>query len=68
MSFDDIRDEFEADFNIPEEEYAQESSSTGMFLGMTPAQRFVIALLFFLTVAIISTFCLIVSGKVALPL
>ncbi len=68
MSFDEIRDEFEADFDFSEEEYTQESSSSGMFLGMTPVQRFVIALLFFMTVAIISAFCLIVTGKVALPL
>lgn len=68
MSFDDIRDEFEADFNFSDEEFAEESSSAGMFLGMTPVQRFVIALLFFLIVVIISAFCLIVTGKVALLL
>jgi hypothetical protein len=37
------------------------------FLGMTPAQRFVIALMFFLMVLIIGAFFLLVTGVIALP-
>lgn len=37
------------------------------FLGMTPAQRFVIALMFFLMVLIIGAFFLLVTGAIALP-
>lgn len=37
------------------------------FLGMTPGQRFVIALMFFLMVLIIGSFCLLVTGVIAIP-
>ena len=36
------------------------------FLGMTPGQRFVIALLLFLAVAVVGALCLVVTGKVLL--
>jgi hypothetical protein len=38
------------------------------FLGMTPAQRFVIALMLLFVVCLIGTFGLLVMGKVVLPL
>ncbi len=38
------------------------------FLGMTPAQRFVIAFMFFLMVLIIGAFALLVTGAISLPL
>jgi len=38
--------------------------STGPFLGMTAKQRFVIALLLFLMVLVLGTFCLVVTGKI----
>jgi hypothetical protein len=37
------------------------------FLGMTPAQRFIIALMLFIMVLIISTFCLFVTEKIIFP-
>lgn len=37
------------------------------FLGMTPGQRFVIALMFFLMVLIIGAFFLLVTGVIAIP-
>jgi hypothetical protein len=69
MSLDDIRNQFDDDFDFSEDEVwgEVESDPKPEFLGMTPAQRFVLAILLFLTTAIISTFCLLVAGKVALP-
>lgn len=37
------------------------------FMGMTPFQRFVISVLFFLMVLITGAFCLLITGSVALP-
>ena len=37
-------------------------------LGMSPSQRFVIALLLLFLVVLLSAFCLLVTGKVVLPL
>lgn len=37
------------------------------FLGMTPVQRFVIALMLLVIACVLSTFCLIVTEKIALP-
>jgi len=37
------------------------------FLGMTPAQRFVLCLLLFFLVCSCGTFILILTGKIALP-
>lgn len=68
MSIDDFRDEFESDFEFPDEEEWQDESTSDKILGMAPAQRFVVSLLLFFTVAIISAFCLVVTGKIALPL
>jgi len=39
--------------------------SRGPFLGMTAKQRFVILLMLFLMVLVLSTFCLLVTGKIA---
>lgn len=38
------------------------------FLGMTPAQRFVISLMFFLMVVIIGAFFLLVTGAISIPI
>ena len=38
------------------------------FMGMTPFQRFVISLLFFFMVLITGTFCLLITGSIALPI
>lgn len=37
------------------------------FLGMTPVQRFVIALMLLVIACVLSTFCLIVTEKIVLP-
>jgi hypothetical protein len=37
------------------------------FLGMTPLQRFVIALMLLVIACVLSSFCLIVTGKISLP-
>ena len=37
------------------------------FMGMTPTQRFILALMFFFMVLIIGTFFLLVTGVIAIP-
>lgn len=37
------------------------------FMGMTPFQRFVVSLLFFLMVVVAGSFCLLVTGSVRPP-
>jgi hypothetical protein len=68
MSLDNIRNQFDDDFDFSEEEVWGDPEPRPEFLGMTPGQRFVLALLLFLTTVLLSTFCLLVAGKVALPL
>jgi hypothetical protein len=68
MSLDDFRNQFDDDFDFSEEEVWGDPEPRPQFLGMTPAQRFILALLLFLTTAILSVFCLLVSGKLALPI
>ncbi len=68
--FDDLRDQADSSSFLDEEESSlPEVSSLGPrhFLGMTPAQRFVIALMLLLIACILSTFCLLVTEKVVLP-
>lgn len=68
MSLDDIRNQFDDDFDFSEEEVWGEPVVKPELFGMTPVQRFVLAFLLFLTTVIISAFCLLVVGKVALPI
>jgi hypothetical protein len=37
------------------------------FLGMTPVQRFVLALILFMMTCVIGTGCLVLTGKIYLP-
>ncbi len=67
MSLDDIRNQFDDDFDFSEEEVWGEPVVKPELFGMTPVQRFVLAFLLFFTTVIISAFCLLVVGKVALP-
>jgi hypothetical protein len=67
MSLDDIRNQFDDDFEFSEEQVWGEPEPKPEFLGMTPGQRFILAFLLFLAAAILSVFCLLVTGKVALP-
>ena len=68
MSLDDIRNQFDDDFDFSDEEVWGDPTPKPEFLGMTPAQRFVLSILLFLTAAIICAFCLLVAGKIALPI
>lgn len=68
MSIDDIRNQFEGDFDFSDEVEWEEEESPQIFLGMAPAQRFVVAFLLFFIVIIISVFCLLVTGKIALTM
>lgn len=53
----------ETDFNAP----ARPASGRGRFLGMTSVQRFVIAVLIFLSVCILGSMCLLISGAIRIP-
>ena len=63
----DFRNQFDDDFDFSEEQVWGEPAPKPQFLGMTPGQRFVLSVLLFLTAALLSTFCLLVTGKIALP-
>jgi len=67
--FDDLRQEADSSMMFEDENSALEMQPKRRpFLGMTPVQRFVIALMMLVMVCILSSFCLIVSEKVMLPL
>jgi hypothetical protein len=69
MSLDSYQDHTDDDFNFSEVDVWGdiEPVQKPEFLGMTPGQRFVLAFLLFLTAVILSSFCLLVAGKIALP-
>lgn len=73
MTIDDFRSELDDQFDYAdEEERAVEQSvvdsSPQLFLGMTPIQRFVIVIMLLMMICILSSFCLLVTDKIALPL
>jgi hypothetical protein len=74
MSADDFRNDFDDEFNFMDEEFGEEepepvrSSSSKLFLGMTATQRFVIAIMLLFMICILSSFCLLVTEKISLPL
>ena len=69
---DDLRDD--ADFIDEEEndyEYRKSDAGTGTqttFMGMTPVQRFMIALMIFMMVCIMGSFFLLITETVWLPI
>lgn len=72
---DDLRERAsESDFFADEEpafEYKENESpaaSQELFLGMTPLQRFVIAVMVLIMVCIMGAFLLLVTGKIFLPM
>ncbi|MEN6408155.1 MAG: hypothetical protein ABFD44_00420 [Anaerolineaceae bacterium] len=67
---DNLRDEasFVEEEPVPEELSKKPAKPSRPFLGMTPAQRFVIALLLFLMICLLGTFCLLVTERVVLPI
>jgi len=69
MSLDNIRNEFEDDFDFSEDDVWGDPVEVQkkQFLGMTPGQRFVLAFLLFLAATILAAFCLLVTGRIAMP-
>ena len=72
--YDDLRNEAgfleEEDDDEPDYEYQEPAAvakSQTQFLGMTPQQRFVIAVMILLMVCILGSFFLLITGSVALP-
>jgi hypothetical protein len=51
----------------PTESAPRPRRKSGTFLGMTAAQRFVIALILFMMVCVMGAFCLLITEKVVLP-
>ncbi len=47
---------------------AQNGGGGDLLFGMTPTQRFVLAVLFFLSMCMLGSFCLLITEKIALPL
>lgn len=41
-------------------------SAKGPFLGLTPLQRFVLAVLVFIAVCLLGSMCLLITGKISL--
>lgn len=64
---DDLRNSATIQEEPPAEKPRRDRES-GEFLGMTSAQRFIIVLLLFLMVCVLGTFCLVVTGRVWLPI
>lgn len=66
---DDFRSQADTPFfeDTPPEEVHYETQTRRDLLGMTPVQRFVIAILLFLITLLLSSFCLLVTGKLAFP-
>ena len=72
MTIEEIRQE--ASESSADEEAADLASSSSIrlpakmkFLGMTPSQTFIVAALTLMITCLLSTFCLVATGKVALP-
>lgn len=73
--FEDLRQQAnQSTFEEPEEEqqdvyaFREKPAPRRRFLGMTPVQRFVIALLFLMMTCLIGSLLLLVMDKVYLPL
>ena len=74
--FDNLREqanstpfyEDEADFNeaVSAPPKPQKTSTGGHFLGMTPVQRFIIAVMLLIAVCALGSMCLLITGKIGL--
>jgi len=72
--YDDLRQQLEPSAFIEDEEL-QEPEELNLdtlrrkrpFLGLTPVQRFVLALMLFLNVCLLGFFCLMATGRIVLP-
>ncbi len=71
--FDDLRQQANQNtFEEPEEEqdvyaFREKKAPPRRLLGMTPTQRFIIALFLLLITCLLSTMCLLVMDKIYLP-
>jgi hypothetical protein len=67
--FDDLRQQADSSMMFDDEDAdaLEMQPRQRPFLGMTPVQRFVIALMLLVIVCILSSFCLVVSERVMLP-
>lgn len=72
--FDNLRDDAEASFYEedtlpPDEELvvpAPKRKSSGKLLGMTPVQRFIIAVMLMVAVCTLGSMCLLLTGKIGI--
>ena len=65
--FDDLRQQAnEGDFEQPEDDEVEGTApvQSNYFLGMTPQQRFLLAVMFTIWICIMGAFCLLATGKV----
>ena len=81
--FDGLRNEApkSSDFNEPVEFFPDETppvtksrpapkkrKSSGKFLGMTPQQRFLLAVMLMITVCLMGSMCMLITGRFVLPM
>ena len=72
--FDNLRDDAESSFyeddtQPPNEEFdisARKRKSGGKILGMTPIQRFIIAVMLMIAVCTLGAMCLLLTGKIGI--
>jgi hypothetical protein len=72
--FDNLRDDaassfYEEDTQPPDEEAyvaAPKRKNDGKILGMTPVQRFIIAVMLMIAVCALGAMCLLLTGKIGL--
>ncbi len=71
--FDNLREQMDSPVYLEEEEEKagaapnlEPAEKKRHFLGLNPAQRFVLALMLFLNVLVLGTLCLLVTERIAL--
>ncbi len=64
---DDFRQQADSSATFDEDDYFEAQPKRRPFLGMTPVQRFVVAMMLLVIACVLGSFCLIVTEKVVLP-
>ena len=64
---DDFRQQADTSTTFEDDDIFEVPPKRRPFLGMTPVQRFEIALMLLVIACVLSSFCLIVTEKVVLP-
>ena len=70
--FDNLREQMDSPAYLEEEEQEEPTPNLERlekkryFLGMSPVQRFVLALMLFLNVLVLGTLCLLATGRIGL--